>query len=280
MAERLKLSLLEGRVDERTGEKEERMVDVVCGPDAYRSLPSLLGRVEEEGEGGRGAANVQLSADETYADITPLSTDPSKKTANLTIMRGCNNMCSYCIVPFTRGMSILVSASFTAKNTQVANAHDPSHPFSTKSSISLQLESRRSRSSDRTLTLTVTQRLRPQLFSLHPRYLPLARPSVLPYRLLDSDLSIVLTLPASILQRSSIRSPLSTQICASALSLPIRKISPMICSSSSPLVRTSARRSICQRSRVPPPSSHACVEAIRASLTSSSRTVSATQYPG
>ncbi|EIN03507.1 hypothetical protein PUNSTDRAFT_147038 [Punctularia strigosozonata HHB-11173 SS5] len=103
MAERLKLSLLEGKVDEKTGKRDERMVDVVCGPDAYRSLPRLLGQVEEEGDGGRGAANVQLSADETYADITPLSTDPSKKTANLTIMRGCNNMCSYCIVPFTRG---------------------------------------------------------------------------------------------------------------------------------------------------------------------------------
>jgi len=88
MAERLKHQLLEGR----------KMVDVVCGPDAYRDLPSLLARSDEE-----GVANVMLSVDETYADIMPVQIDSSRVSACVSIMRGCNNMCTYCIVPFTRG---------------------------------------------------------------------------------------------------------------------------------------------------------------------------------
>jgi len=84
MAERLKHRLLEG----------ERLVDVVCGPDAYRDLPSLL---------GEGGVNVMLSVDETYADIMPVQIDQGRKSAFVSIMRGCNNMCTYCIVPFTRG---------------------------------------------------------------------------------------------------------------------------------------------------------------------------------
>jgi Uncharacterized protein family UPF0004 len=88
MAERLKFQLLEGK----------RMVDVVCGPDAYRDLPSLLARSE-----GEGVGNVMLSVDETYADILPVQIDSGKVSAYLSIMRGCNNMCTYCIVPFTRG---------------------------------------------------------------------------------------------------------------------------------------------------------------------------------
>lgn len=91
MAERLKLQLLEG----------ERMVDVVCGPDAYRDLPSLLARSDAE-----GVANVILSVDETYADIIPVQIEPSRVSACVSIMRGCNNMCTYCIVPFTRGALI------------------------------------------------------------------------------------------------------------------------------------------------------------------------------
>src|SRR5262249_25444549 len=90
MAERLKLQLLEGN----------RLVDVVCGPDAYRDLPSLLARAED----GEGVANVMLSADETYADIMPVQVTPGKPGAWVSIMRGCNNMCTYCIVPFTRGI--------------------------------------------------------------------------------------------------------------------------------------------------------------------------------
>jgi tRNA A37 methylthiotransferase MiaB len=86
MAERLKFKLLEG----------DRLVDVVCGPDAYRDLPFLLGQ-----EGGVG--NVMLSVDETYADIMPVQIEKDRVSACLSIMRGCNNMCSYCIVPFTRG---------------------------------------------------------------------------------------------------------------------------------------------------------------------------------
>ncbi len=89
MAERLKAKFLE----------EEKLVDMVVGPDAYRSLPAL---VEEAGSGSR-AINVLLSRDETYADISPVRLDSNGVTAFVSIMRGCNNMCSFCVVPFTRG---------------------------------------------------------------------------------------------------------------------------------------------------------------------------------
>ncbi len=89
MAERLKGKLLE----------EEKLVDLVVGPDAYRSLPALI----EEAEGGQKAVNVLLSRDETYADISPVRLDSNGISAFVSIMRGCNNMCSFCVVPFTRG---------------------------------------------------------------------------------------------------------------------------------------------------------------------------------
>jgi len=89
MAERLKSKFLE----------EEQLVDIVVGPDAYRSLPAL---VEEAGTGQK-AVNVLLSRDETYADISPVRLDSNGVTAFVSIMRGCNNMCSFCVVPFTRG---------------------------------------------------------------------------------------------------------------------------------------------------------------------------------
>ncbi|QEC70331.1 tRNA (N6-isopentenyl adenosine(37)-C2)-methylthiotransferase MiaB [Panacibacter ginsenosidivorans] len=89
MAERLKSKLLE----------EEKLVDIVVGPDAYRSLPGLI----EEAETGQKAVNVLLSRDETYADISPVRLDSNGITAFISIMRGCNNMCSFCVVPFTRG---------------------------------------------------------------------------------------------------------------------------------------------------------------------------------
>lgn len=88
MAERLKHKLLEHR----------GLVDVVCGPDAYRDLPRLL----DESYSGIQAINVMLSADETYADISPVRLDGFKKSAFVSIMRGCNNMCAFCIVPYTR----------------------------------------------------------------------------------------------------------------------------------------------------------------------------------
>lgn len=88
MAERLKFRLLEG----------ERKVDVICGPDAYRDLPRLLARSKEGGVG-----NVMLSVDETYADILPVQIERNRVSACVSIMRGCNNMCTYCVVPFTRG---------------------------------------------------------------------------------------------------------------------------------------------------------------------------------
>jgi len=89
MAERLKSKFLE----------EEKLVDIVVGPDAYRSLPALV----EEAEGGQKAVNVLLSREETYADISPVRIDSNGVSAFVSIMRGCNNMCSFCVVPFTRG---------------------------------------------------------------------------------------------------------------------------------------------------------------------------------
>ncbi|HRH48356.1 MAG TPA: tRNA (N6-isopentenyl adenosine(37)-C2)-methylthiotransferase MiaB [Panacibacter sp.] len=89
MAERLKNKLLE----------EEKLVDIVVGPDAYRSLPGLI----EEAESGQKAVNVLLSRDETYADISPVRLQSNGVNAFISIMRGCNNMCSFCVVPFTRG---------------------------------------------------------------------------------------------------------------------------------------------------------------------------------
>lgn len=89
MAERLKSKFLE----------EEKLVDIVVGPDAYRTLPALV----EEAESGQKAVNVLLSRDETYADISPVRLDGNGITAFVSIMRGCNNMCSFCVVPFTRG---------------------------------------------------------------------------------------------------------------------------------------------------------------------------------
>jgi tRNA-2-methylthio-N6-dimethylallyladenosine synthase len=89
MAERLKAKFLE----------EEKLVDIVVGPDAYRSLPDLI----TEAEGGQKTVNVLLSREETYADISPVRLDSNGVTAFVSIMRGCNNMCSFCVVPFTRG---------------------------------------------------------------------------------------------------------------------------------------------------------------------------------
>ena len=89
MAERLKDKLLE----------EEKLVDIVAGPDSYRSLPKLIDEVHD----GRKAINVILSKEETYADISPVKMNSNGVTAFVSIMRGCDNMCSFCVVPFTRG---------------------------------------------------------------------------------------------------------------------------------------------------------------------------------
>jgi len=89
MAERLKSKLLD----------EEKIVDLVVGPDAYRDLPSLINEVDD----GRKAVNVILSREETYADITPVRLNSNGISAFISIMRGCDNMCSFCVVPFTRG---------------------------------------------------------------------------------------------------------------------------------------------------------------------------------
>ncbi len=89
MAERLKTKLLE----------EEHLVDMVVGPDAYRSLPALIAKIE----GGEKAVNVLLSLEETYSNINPVRLAGNGITAFITIMRGCDNMCSFCVVPFTRG---------------------------------------------------------------------------------------------------------------------------------------------------------------------------------
>jgi tRNA-2-methylthio-N6-dimethylallyladenosine synthase len=89
MAERLKTKLLE----------EEKIVDLVAGPDAYRDLPALIAQVDE----GQKAVNTFLSREETYADISPVRLNSNGVTAFISIMRGCDNMCTFCVVPFTRG---------------------------------------------------------------------------------------------------------------------------------------------------------------------------------
>ncbi len=89
MAERLKSKFLE----------EEKLVDIVIGPDAYRDLPALIHQADE----GNRAVNVVLSQEETYADISPVRLNSNGISAYVSIMRGCDNMCSFCVVPFTRG---------------------------------------------------------------------------------------------------------------------------------------------------------------------------------
>ena len=109
MAERMKESLIE----------EEKLVDLVVGPDAYRDLPRLLTEVED----GHKSVNVLLSREETYADISPIRLDNNGVSAFISIMRGCDNMCSFCVVPFTRGrersrnpLSIVAEAKQLYKN--------------------------------------------------------------------------------------------------------------------------------------------------------------------
>ena len=89
MAERLKSKFLE----------EEKLVDIVVGPDAYRDLPNLIQTADQ----GQKAVNVHLSKEETYADISPVRLNSNGITAFVSIMRGCDNMCTFCVVPFTRG---------------------------------------------------------------------------------------------------------------------------------------------------------------------------------
>jgi len=89
MAERLKEKLIE----------TDKLVDIVVGPDAYRELPSLIA----ESEAGHKAVNVLLSREETYADISPVRMDKNGVSSFVSIMRGCNNMCAYCVVPYVRG---------------------------------------------------------------------------------------------------------------------------------------------------------------------------------
>ena len=89
MAERLKEKLLE----------EEKIVDIVAGPDAYRDLPNLIAQTDE----GLRAVNTLLSREETYADISPIRLNSNGINAYISIMRGCDNMCTFCVVPFTRG---------------------------------------------------------------------------------------------------------------------------------------------------------------------------------
>lgn len=105
MAERLKSKLLD----------EEKIVDLVVGPDAYRDLPKL---VKQVGEGEKGV-NTFLSREETYADISPVRLNSNGVTAFISIMRGCDNMCSFCVVPFTRGRE-----RSRDPNSIVAEAHD------------------------------------------------------------------------------------------------------------------------------------------------------------
>jgi tRNA-2-methylthio-N6-dimethylallyladenosine synthase len=105
MAERLKAKLLD----------EEKLVDIVAGPDTYRDLPRMISDVE----GGQKSVNVLLSREETYADIAPVRYSSNGVTGFISIMRGCDNMCAFCVVPFTRGRERSRSA-----DTIVAEARD------------------------------------------------------------------------------------------------------------------------------------------------------------
>lgn len=108
MAERLKKKLMD----------EEKLVDLVLGPDAYRDLPNLVAHAEE----GEKGINVFLSREETYADISPLRLGSNGVTAFISIMRGCDNMCSFCVVPFTRGRERSRNAfSIVAEATELYN---------------------------------------------------------------------------------------------------------------------------------------------------------------
>lgn len=104
MAERLKSKFLE----------EEKLVDVVVGPDAYRDLPNLIDKVDD----GSKAVNVLLSREETYADISPVRLNSNGVSAFISIMRGCDNMCSFCVVPFTRGRERSRDAQSIVKEAQ------------------------------------------------------------------------------------------------------------------------------------------------------------------
>ena len=104
MAERLKSKFLE----------EEKLVDIVVGPDAYRDLPNLINTVDY----GQKAVNVQLSKEETYADISPVRLNSNGVTAFVSIMRGCDNMCTFCVVPFTRGRERSRDAESIVKEVQ------------------------------------------------------------------------------------------------------------------------------------------------------------------
>jgi tRNA-2-methylthio-N6-dimethylallyladenosine synthase len=108
MAERVREQFLE----------REKLVDIVVGPDAYRDIPNLLAQVED----GRKAVNVILSLEETYADITPVRTVGNGVSAFVSIMRGCDNMCSFCVVPFTRGRER--SREFTSIIDEVNDLYD------------------------------------------------------------------------------------------------------------------------------------------------------------
>jgi tRNA-2-methylthio-N6-dimethylallyladenosine synthase len=105
MAERLKEKLIE----------TEQLVDIVVGPDGYRSLPALVA----EAEGGHKAVNVLLSREETYADISPVRMDKNGISSFVSIMRGCNNMCSYCVVPYVRGAERSRNPSSVIKEAEV-----------------------------------------------------------------------------------------------------------------------------------------------------------------
>ena len=108
MAERLKAKFLD----------QEKLVDLVVGPDAYRDLPNLLETVDD----GEKGINVLLSREETYADISPMRLDSNGVSAFISIMRGCDNMCSFCVVPFTRGRERSRNAfSIVAEATELYN---------------------------------------------------------------------------------------------------------------------------------------------------------------
>ena len=99
------LGCMAERMKEKILEKSDNIVDLIIGPDAYRDIPNLIEIISNKESSNKKthAINVQLSLEETYADIMPVRKSSDNIRAFVSIMRGCNNMCSFCIVPFTRG---------------------------------------------------------------------------------------------------------------------------------------------------------------------------------
>lgn len=162
------LGCMAERIRERIIE-QERLVDLVVGPDAYRDIPKLLDEVDD----GRKAVNVLLSLEETYADITPVRTSGNGTTAFVSIMRGCDNMCSFCVVPFTRGRER--SRPVASIRSELEQLHEQGYREVTL--LGQNVNSYRTEEADFTALMELSSRLFPEMrfrfSSPHPKDFPI-----------------------------------------------------------------------------------------------------------